>query len=50
MKFQGTWKCVVKSTEINSTWVTNIMQVKGTENKLLFLHKFIPLKYVNINK
>ncbi|XP_029343653.1 uncharacterized protein LOC103308391 isoform X2 [Acyrthosiphon pisum] len=26
--FQGIWKCVVKSTEMNSTWVTNIMEIK----------------------
>ncbi|CAH1724324.1 unnamed protein product [Aphis gossypii] len=26
--FQGIWKCVVKSTEINSSWVTNAMEIK----------------------
>ncbi|VVC27876.1 Immunoglobulin-like fold,Kringle,Kringle-like fold,Thrombospondin type-1 (TSP1) repeat,Kringle [Cinara cedri] len=30
--FQGVWKCVVKSTEINSTWVTSSMEIKGSLN------------------
>lgn len=29
MQYQGTWKCVVKNTEINSTWVTNVKEIKG---------------------
>jgi hypothetical protein len=30
--YQGTWKCIVKSIEMNSTWVTNQMEVKGSLN------------------
>lgn len=28
-RFQGIWKCVVKNAEINSTWITSVMEVKG---------------------
>lgn len=29
-RFQGTWRCVVKNTETNSTWVTSVTDVKGS--------------------
>lgn len=29
---QGMWKCVVKNTETNNTWITSTMEIKGTFN------------------
>lgn len=33
-RFQGVWKCVVKNTETNNTWITSTMEIKGTYIKL----------------
>lgn len=34
--FQGVWKCVVKNTETNNTWITSMMDIKGTYIKYFF--------------